>query len=194
MKGVRRGIFKFIRVNFCKRIGIPIFGAKKKLWIMEKRNKKYKVKKSCEKYKSYDPNVWSLEFFDPKTGGYVVVNRKRRSNAIKFKNEGTKYDKELAMVKVFACGGHQIEMLEEISRIPSPDVMIDGIPADLKFTRNEKNIVDYAEKAVKEKGARIVLFEIPKRTDRAQSEFNVLTKKKTHGMYFVSGNTEIYTF
>ncbi len=161
---------------------------------MAERDRKSKIERSNEKYHSYDPNVWSLEFFDSKTGGYVVVNRNRRRNAIKFKNEGTKYGKELKMVKVFACGGHHIEMLEEISRIPSPDVTIDGIPADLKFTSNAKNIVPYAEKAVKVKGARIVLFEIPKRTDRDQSEFKILTKRKIHGMYFVSGDKQIYTF
>ncbi len=153
-----------------------------------------KIEKSHKKYMEYDPNVWVGEFFDDKTGGYVVVNRDRWVKAAKYKNEGGKYKDEFAVARVFASNGYAMEMLKEVSGTSSPDVTINGVPAEIKCVKSAANMVRYARKATKRQGARIVLFEIQKRTDRVQCEFKILTKLKIHGMYFVSGNKQIYTF
>ncbi len=152
------------------------------------------MEKSCEKYKSYDPNVWSLEFFDPKTGGYVVVNRTRRKNAIKYKNEGGKYEKEFAVAKVFAQNGHAMEMLEEISRIPSPDVTIDGIPADMKSTYSIGNIERYAIESLKKQHAKIVLFRLEEKNAAIEEKIRKVSLMGIHGKYFFKGENIIFDF
>ncbi len=161
---------------------------------MQKRDKKYKGQRSCEKYKSYDPNVWSLEFFDKKTGGYVVVNRKRLANAAKYKKEGEKYEKEFMTVKVLALNGHAIEMMKEISGVTSPDVTINGVPAEIKCVKSAANMVRHARKATKKQGARIVLFKFEKMTPYVLKELKNLTERGIHGMYIVNGETEIREF
>ncbi|MCD8209072.1 MAG: hypothetical protein LUD72_14130 [Bacteroidales bacterium] len=161
---------------------------------MERRDKKYKVEKSCEKYKSYDPNVWSLEFFDPKTGGYVVVNRKRLAKARKSSNEREKYETEFGIAKVYARNGHAIEMLEENPNVCSYDVLIDGRPADIKNTSKPNNIYNYGKEAVRKQGAEIVLFQFEKMTPHVMKELNNLSKKGIHGMYIVKGHPEVNPF
>ncbi len=98
------------------------------------------------------------------------------------------------MAIVFARNGYKIEMLEEIPRKSSPDVTINGIPADFKYTKSAGNIVKYAQKAVREQGSELVLYEIKERTDHIKKEFEVLSKMNIHGKYFIAGKLQIYEF
>ncbi len=189
-----RLVLKFIRVIFVYTDIYSYIWRVQKLLIVQKRDGKYKVEKSCGKFKSYDPNVWSLEFFDEKTGGYVVVNRKRLARARKGSNEREKYETEFGIAKVYACNGHTIEMLDENPNVCSYDVLIDGKPADIKNTSKSNNIYNYGKEAVRKQGAEIVLFQFEKMTPYVLKELNNLSKKGIHGMYIVKGKKDVYKF
>ncbi len=161
---------------------------------MAEHDRKSKIERSYEKYHSYDPNVWSLEFFDEKTSGYVVVNRKRKANAVSHKNEGGKYEKEFAVAKVFALNGYAMEMLQEISGISSPDVTINGVPAEIKCVKSIANMVRYTRKAIKRQGARMVLFKFEKMTPVVSAELRKLSEMGYHGKYFISGKDKALDF
>ena len=87
------------------------------------------IKAAVDKYNSYN-NEWEKAYFDKFGGGYVVVNKQRIEHSKLSKNEKAKFDKEYEMSLVFVENGYQIELLEEIPRIPSPDARINGMLAD----------------------------------------------------------------
>ncbi len=151
---------------------------------MAKETKKDKITRSYERYQSYDLQVWSLEFFDEKTGGYVVVNRGRISHSKKSKKEKTKYEGELYMAKVFARDGHEIEMLDEDSRELRNDANIDGVPAEMKRIITSNNIERAAAKAKYKQNARIVLFQFDKDDERIRLDLLKLQRKGYNVLYF----------
>lgn len=104
-------------------------------------------------------------YFDERSGGFVVIHPQREEKSKVSKQEIAKFKKERHMAKVFAQSGHHIILLEEVAGKSSSDVLIDGIPADLKSTGSHNNIVKYAKKATREQGAKMVLFEFTKETD-----------------------------
>ena len=91
-----------------------------------------------QRFLSYDKETWEQTQFYPDTGGYVVRDRSRIERGTINKQERNKLEKETRMCHVFARAGHRIELLEEIPRIPSPDVTLDDIPADLKSLKGGK--------------------------------------------------------
>ena len=146
-----------------------------------------------KEFNEYGPN-WKKEYFDERSGGYVVVDKNRLSKSQVSKNETAKFEKEFGMTKVFANNGYRIEMLNEISRESSSDVRIDGLFADLKRTSSHNNIVKYAKKATRNQGADIVLFQFDELTPEIRFEINILMKMNIHGKYFVTGSNTLYEF
>src|SRR5690606_13433571 len=103
-------------------------------------------------YRSFD-NKWKREFFNDKNGGYLVIHKNRITASKINKNELQKFEKEYRMVKNLANSGYRIEMLEEVPRISSPDMLFNGIKADLKSVSSHNNIIKYADDAINKQGA-----------------------------------------
>ncbi len=160
--------------------------------LMAERSKKDKITRSYERYHSYDLNVWSLEFFDGNTGGYVVVDLRRIAHSKKSNSERTKYTKEFEMAKVFSRDGHQIEMLEEDDREMKYDVNINGVPADMKRIRGTNNIVRVAKKATSKQGSRVVLFQFDTKTERVYLELLKIKRKGWKVLYFFTDEEIVY--
>ncbi len=153
-----------------------------------------KIRRAREEYDAFDPELWLKEGFFEDTGGYLVVWAKRKPWDKAHKNEMKKYRKEYKMGEVFAHNGYRIVMLEEISGVSSPDVLINGVPAEFKRVRNANNIARRARKAVKKQMAQLVLFQIDYLTDKVIKELELAASKGRHGMYFVTGKNKIYEF
>ncbi len=99
------------------------------------------------------------------------------------------------MALVFAKHGHKIELLEEKPRIPSPDIKINAISAELKQVLSHKNIVREAKDALRKKRAEIVLFEFLDETEKIHKEVLQLRKINIPGKYYFTKNKDkIYDF
>jgi hypothetical protein len=135
-----------------------------------------------------------LDYFDELTGGYLVTHLQRIDHSLISKNERLKFEKEFGMSMVYARNGFRIEMLEELPRISSPDVLIDGRPGDLKSLSGHNNIARHAKEAVRKQGADIVLFEFGSVTDRVRTELRKLQAVEISGFYYESGECVVYSF
>ncbi|MCD8208120.1 MAG: hypothetical protein LUD72_09310 [Bacteroidales bacterium] len=153
---------------------------------------KDKIARSYERYCSYDLNVWSLVFYDEKTGGYVVVDLRRIAHSEKSKNEGKKYRDELEMATVFAKNGYRIEMLEEDTRNFKYDVNINGSPADMKRIKATNNIMRAASRAIRKQNSRVVLFQFDKDELRVHLDLIKLKRKGIKVLYFFTGEEKVY--
>ncbi len=120
------------------------------------------------------------------------VERERHSHISR--NERLKHNKEREMALVFARNGYSVEMLKEIPRVSSPDVRIDGIPAELKSTASAANILNYAKKATRKQGAQIVLFQFDEMTAIVTERLKKLSQMGIHGKYFIKGKNIIFDF
>jgi hypothetical protein len=143
-------------------------------------------------YAAYGSEVWLSYYFDESNGGYVVINRRRIARALASKNERKKFEQERSMSLVFARGGYRIVMLEEIPRVSSPDVLINGIPAELKNLNSPGTIVKSAKKAVRHQGAEIVLFQLIE-SEEAYKELQAVKELGIRAIYyFGSDDSNIY--
>ena len=91
------------------------------------------------------------------------------------------------MCRVLAQKGYQIEMLEEVPRISSPDITIDEIKADLKKVSGENNIVKYADKAIQQQEADAIVFQFDTDSERVHLELLKLKRKGYKVYYFFTG-------
>ena len=156
-------------------------------------NKAEYIEKARIKFKSYESKTWRRHYFDDATGGYVVTDRRRIQHAKSSKNETDKFRKEYDQALVYAKNGHSIEFLKEGSRVSLPDLMFDGVLADLKRTSSHNNLVNYAKKAIREQNAEIVLFQFDNETEKIYNELLVLKRKYgIKAYYFFTGKNKIY--
>ena len=145
---------------------------------------------AIQQYNSYG-NEWKKIYFDKYSGGYVVSKKQRIEHSELSKNEKAKFDKELEMSLVYAKNGYKIELLEEIPRIPSPDVKVNSILADLKKISSHNNIVKEAKRAINNQGAKILLFEFDTETDKIHKEILKLQNIGIHGKYYFTKRKDI---
>ena len=129
-----------------------------------------------ERRKEYLEREGIHKFFDENSGGYIVVDKQRQYKGNLNKQERAKYEKEYGMCEVLAKQGHKIELVEEPSTKAFYDIMLDGKPAELKKLSSHNNIVKEAKKAVKGKGAEIVVFEFKHNTEEIQKQLLVLKR------------------
>ncbi|MEG0560898.1 MAG: hypothetical protein RR513_10355, partial [Muribaculaceae bacterium] len=106
-----------------------------------------------------------------------------------------KYEKEKNMCINYAKAGYAIRHLGEVSGVSSSDVLCNRVKADLKSTGSHNNILKYAKKAIREQGAKIVLFEFEKFNSSFIGEISRLKQLKIKGMYYIKGQeTKIINF
>ncbi|MCD8297535.1 MAG: hypothetical protein LUC88_08175 [Prevotella sp.] len=145
-------------------------------------------------FKTPDSLLWVDVYPKTDKGGYVRVHKDRLENSNKSKNEKVKYEKEKKMCEIFADNGYRMKMLKETPRVSSPDVMINGIPADLKKTDSVGNIEKYAKKAIRNQGAKLVLFQFTKLTPEIKKILKKLSRKDLHGKYFETDIFKVFDF
>ncbi len=145
---------------------------------------------SRQLYKGYSKE-WQKELFNDTNGGYVITHKNRITKAKINKQEIQKFEKELAMAKVFGNAGNRIELLDEITGISSPDGIFNGLKADLKSISSHNNILKNAKKAIHKQGADIVLFEFTNDTQKIHLEILKLKKMNIKAYYYFKGKEKI---
>jgi len=140
-------------------------------------------------YSAYDKKKYRHDYFDKKTGGYLVIERERIAQSLMNKQEKAKFKREYAMCLILAKNGYAVEYLKDKPK--SYDILLNGIPADLKKTTSHNNIVDYAKKAIYKQGANIVVFEFEKTTMKIQEKLNLVKMMKINILYFISNEKKI---
>lgn len=158
------------------------------------RQMKDEREKARQQYEAYDEKKWRKAHFDQANGGYLVTEESRQAYGNRNKQEKAKYDKEHEMCLTYARAGYRVEHLGETPGVSSPDVLINGIPADLKRTKGGGNIVKYAKKAISKQGAEMVLFQFDEMNADVYKELHQLQQMGIHGKYFVTGEDRIGTF
>lgn len=118
----------------------------------------------------YPEDIWEHTYKDPNTGGYVVTERTRIKDSLKSPNEREKYAVEKRMNIVLAKNSFRIEHRHENSGVSSCDIMLNEIPADLKSVSSHNNIAKRYKKAVRQQGAKAVVFEFTKKTEMIKRE------------------------
>ena len=144
------------------------------------------VLRSWDEYQTKG-NEWQKKLFNGDNGGWLITHELRRKAAGISKNEVIKYRRETAMCRTFANAGYRIEHLPETPGISSNDILINGVPAELKRVKNHNNILKYAVKAVKRQGAKEVLFQLDAMTDAVRFELAKVKKRGITVRYFVTG-------
>lgn len=144
------------------------------------------VLKSWDEFESLGMD-WEKDYFNGTNGGYLATHLDRRKAAEASKNERQKYEKEEAMCRAFARAGYRVEHQAEQPGISSPDILIDGLKADLKCVSSHNNVVKYARKAIEKQGAECVLFQIDNMTEQMRNELNALKRRNIKVLYFVTG-------
>lgn len=137
-----------------------------------------------ESRKEYLEREGIHKFFDEDSGGYIVVDKQRQYKGNLNKQEKAKFDKEYGMCEVLAKRGHKIELVEEPSTKAFYDIMLDGKPAELKKLSSHNNIVKEAKKAIKNKGAKVVVFEFKHNTEEIQKQLLVLKRLGIEVKYY----------
>lgn len=132
-----------------------------------------RIKENRDKYDSLG-DEWEKVFFNEKNGGYLAIHKGRIENSGKSNNERKKFNKEKLMCMNFANAGHTIEMLNEIPRVPSSDVLFDAIFGELKKLSSHNNIVKEAKDAIYKKNAEVLLFEFTEETEAIYLELDKL--------------------
>lgn len=106
-----------------------------------------------------------------------------------------KFAKEFGMCKVLADAGYKVELLEERPGISSCDILLNGIPCDLKkIGGTSKNIEKYGRKAAHHQGAKMVAFEFDEIGENVLQSIKKLSLEGIHGIFYKSGYTEVHIF
>ena len=143
------------------------------------------IKEAIAKYNSYG-NEWKRDYVNRDNGGYLVIERQRIAQGEINKQEKVKYKKEYTMCLTLAQNGNKVEYLK--MKDGSFDIYLNGISADLKKTKTHNNIVHYAKMAVREQGAKIVVFEFEENSKKIQEELDKLKRDKIKTYYYFTNN------
>jgi len=158
----------------------------KEITIGEKANEEYP---NLQRLIEHKPDKWRVDYYT-NDKGFLAVERYRieqsKINAVELE----KYQKEYSASQTLAINNHKIDFLKEVDG--RYDILLDGIPADLKKTKSHNHIVNYARHAVRSQGAKIVVFEFEKMTPKIHEKLNELARKKYKIIYFVSNNKTLH--
>jgi len=144
---------------------------------------KSKLTRKAE-YNAYNSAKYKRDYFDERTGGYLVIENQRIAQSKLNKQEKEKFEKEREMCMVLAKNGYAVEYLKDTQG--SYDILLNGVPADLKKTASHNNMVKYAKKAVGEQGAKVVVFEFSKVTHNIEKELYSIKKLGITAMHFTT--------
>ena len=140
-------------------------------------------------YTAYSTAKYKRDYFDERTGGYLVIENQRIAQSKRNKQEKEKFEKEKGMCIVLAKNGYAVEYLKDAQG--SYDILLNGVPADLKKTASHNNMVKYAKKAADEQGAKVVVFEFSKMTHNIEKELYCIKKLGIQVKYFTARAKEV---
>lgn len=84
----------------------------------------------------------------------------------------------------YANAGNSVTMLPEVPRIPSADVMFNGVLGELKKLSSHNNIIKEAKDAIFKKNAEVVLIEFKGETSLIHAELIKLREKYGINVYY----------
>lgn len=136
-----------------------------------------------------NPKQWRVDYYTDNKG-YLQTSRKRIEEGNINKQEKEKFAKEWNMCKVLADKDHTVIYRESVQG--RFDIYLDGVPAELKTTANENNIVKYAKKAIIQQGAKIIVFRFDTPVTKLMwQELNKIKAKKWECYYFIKGDMDV---
>ena len=151
---------------------------------------------------SYDSSL-ERTYYDEQTGGFLVTQLARKYKP-KSKNENEIFMKEQRMGMKLASFGFQIEHLNEVTGVSSPDVrvrrhgsvciIVHGVFADFKSTKSANNIVDYAKHAVRDQRADFIFIEFESHDRKIPARIKEMIMNNIHGYYYYRHEKEYYSF
>ncbi|MCM1141299.1 MAG: toxin glutamine deamidase domain-containing protein [Muribaculum sp.] len=127
-------------------------------------------------------------------GGSITTPEQRLNKGNLNKQEQSKFEKELRMANNLAKNGKKIVFNEEFPGIATPDIKIDGIPAELKSLKSHNNIHGEAKSAINDQGAKIVVFEFNEMTPKIHQELNRLSREGIHGYYYSKEDYKLHEY
>lgn len=158
--------------------------------------------KDRKTFYSYDSS-WEHTFFDERTGGFLVTQLARKYKPMSKKDMET-FLKEQCMGIKYASFGFQIEHLNEVPGISSPDSfvrkhglsekVVRGHLADFKSTKSANNIVKYAEHAIKDQGADFVLIEFSALDSKIPARIKEMVRIGIHGYFYCDDEKGFHSF
>lgn len=140
---------------------------------------------SLQSLVSVNTKEYRLDYFSTE-GGFLQSSIERIKEGQLNKQENGKFNKEHNMCMTLATNNFNVSYLE--SKPGSYDILINGVPADLKQVGSYKQIEHHASKAINKQGARLVIFEFTKQSVEFYIEISTLKKKGIHGYYYFSHN------
>lgn len=117
----------------------------------------------------------------PKGNKNIIVPQSRVDNANGSKAEKNKYLKEYRMAEIFTRDGSNFVFRDEGKGY---DGYYNNIPADLKSIKSYKQIYKKGMYAIREQGAKVVLFEFDEITEGHRKELRKLAKNGVHGYFY----------
>ena len=169
---------------------------------MKMEPKEFKnIEEDRSKFYSYESD-WEHTYFDERTGGYLVTEVSRKYKHMS-KNELDIFRKEQKMGMKFASFGFQIEHLNEIAGISSPDVklrrigpdiIVNGKAAEFKRLSSSNKIYLEGKDAKYKKRASLVMFEFTKHAKGITEKIILLSQKGIHGHYYYSDEQRYHSF
>ncbi len=159
------------------------------------------IEEDRRKFYSYESD-WEHTYFDEETGGYLVTELQRKYKYMS-KNELDIFRKEQEMGMKFASFGFQIEHLNEIAGISSPDVnlrrigpniIVNGKAAEFKRLSSDSNIYAEGKDAFFNKKAKLVMYEFTGKFSGIPRAIEKLSSKGIHGFYYYTNTNTFYSF
>ena len=135
------------------------------------------------------PDKWRMDYYtDDK--GLLAVEHERIKQAKINNDEIEKYNKEHSMCQTLAVNNHIVDYLKEIEG--RYDILLDELPADLKKTKSHNHVIDYARYAVRNQGAKIVVFEFEVMTPQIHNKLNYLERRGYKIIYYTTGEKTLH--
>ena len=113
-------------------------------------------------------------------------------------------DKDRKTFYSYASFGFQIEHLNELPGVSSPDafvrrhgttaIEVNGQLADFKSTKSSNNIVNYAKHAVRDQGADFVFIEFESHDRKIPARIKELIGNNIHGYFYYIDESTYLSF
>lgn len=133
----------------------------------------------------YPSDKWELTYISDK-GGYVVTDKERIKEGKRNARERAVFEKEMSMSKVLADHGYKVEYLRGTERKEGQtfDILMDGIPTDLKSFSGAGSMIKQIKHALQEQGAKAVVVRLENSSDELYFKLLEARRKVTGKIYF----------
>ena len=120
----------------------------------------------------------------------MAVEHERIKQAKINNDEIEKYNKERSMCQTLAVNNHIVDYLKEVEG--RYDILLDELPADLKKTKSHNHVIDYAKYAIRNQGAKIVVFEFEVMNAKILEKLKYLEQRGYKIIYYTTGEKKLH--